>query len=174
MIRVAIGDLSLQEVEGLLRPIRDDLTPTTGAGRDLAARAGEAMDDRLSRMGTLPVGGAFITPGGLLPSAFVIHIVVSSPEESETSATVQRALQNGLRRAAEWGLTSLALPPLGFGVGMVQPEEAAKGLVGVLVDHLDAGEPPLELTIVVSNEYEEGIFTQAVESLTHDRFPMRS
>ncbi len=171
MIRVVIGDLCLQETEGVLRPIRDDLTPTTAAGRALGTRAGDAMAERLSRMGTLPAGGAVITPGGVLVPSFVIHVVVSSPDEPESAVTVDRALRNGLRRAAEWGLISLALPPLGLSVGMVEPEEAARRLVGVLVDHLDAGEAPLDLTIVVGNRYEEGLFARIVESLMRDRSP---
>ncbi len=174
MIRVVIGDLSLQETDAVLRPIRDDLTPTTAAGRDLGARAGEAMDERLSRMGTLPVGGAVITPGGVLGSAFVIHVVVSSPDEPETSAASVRALRNGLRRATEWDLGSLALPPLGLTVGTVEPEEAARSLVEVLAEHLDEGHPPLDLTIVVGNEYEEAIFARAIDTLARGGSPTPS
>ncbi len=174
MIRVVVGDLALQATEGLLRPIRADLTPTTAAGRNVEERAGEVMTQRLERMGVLPVGGAVITPGGMLDSAFVIHAVVASGEEPETAHTTERALRNGLRRATEWGLVSLALPPLGLGVGMVDAEDVARDLVASLVDHLDAGQPPLELTIVVANAYEEEVFSRAVEDLTRERFPMRN
>ncbi len=174
MIRVVVGDLALQETEGVLRPIRADLTPTTAGGRNVEERAGDVMTERLERMGMLPVGGAVITPGGSLGSAFVIHAVVASGDEPETAHSTELALRNGLRRATEWGLTSLALPPLGLGVGMVDAEDVAHGVVEMLIDHLDEGQPPLELTIVVSNAYEEAIFSRVVEQLTRERFPMRN
>ena len=80
MIRVVVGDLSLQDTEGVLRPIRSDLTATTAGGRDLGQRAGPVMEEHLQRMGTLPVGGAVITEGGALPCAFVIHAVVAAAD----------------------------------------------------------------------------------------------
>lgn len=174
MIQVVVGELSRQETEGVLRPIRSDLTPTTTGSRSVGERAGEIVEERLERMGALPVGGAVITPGGTLGSAFVIHAVVASGDEPENTQTTELALRNGLRRATEWGLSSLALPPLGLGVGMVDAEDVAHDLVTILIDHLDQGQAPQELTIVVGNAYEEGIFSHVVEKLTRERFPMRN
>ena len=59
--------------------------------------------------------------------------------------SVQRALRNGLRRASDWGLASLALPPFGMAVGAADPEVAARVLVEILFNHLDEGAPPREL-----------------------------
>ncbi len=84
---------------------------------------------------------------------------------------MQRALRNGLRRAADWGLSSLAMPLLGAGVGHMDAEEAARAQVEILVTHLDEGHPPLELTVVVAGDYEAGIFERLVEETTRDRFP---
>ena len=41
-------------------------------------------------------------------------------------------LRNGLRRAADWGLASIALPPLGLSVGMTEPEESARMVLAKL------------------------------------------
>ena len=125
-------------------------------------------------MGALPIGGAFITPAGELTASFLIHVVTASEEEPESALSVQRALRNGLRRAVEWELKSLALPPLGAGVGHMDIEDSARAMVEILVDHLDEGHPPLDLTIVVAGEYEAVVFTHLVEELTRDRFPMRN
>ena len=132
------------------------------------------MVERLDQLGSLPVGGAFVTPGGALGASFIIHVVTASEEEPETAVTVQRALRNGLRRAAEWGMESLALPPLGLGVGRLDAEEAARAMVELLLNHLDEGHPPMALTIVVSTDYEAEIFQRLVDSLTAGRFPMRN
>lgn len=171
MIHVVIGALPEQAREGIVRPIRSDLAPLTSSARDVASAAGPAVQKRLDQLGPLPVGGAFITPGGDLPASFIIHIVTSSEEEPETPLSVQRALRNGLRRAADWGLTSLAMPMLGAGVGQMDAEDAARAQVEILVNHMDEGQPPLELTVVVAGEYEAGIFERLADEMTRDRFP---
>jgi len=163
VIRVVLGELADQAVDGLVRPVRSDLAPVSAVSRDVAHAAGSELEDRLDRLGVLPIGGAVLTPAGALPAGFLIHAVVMSEEEPQTSHGVQRALRNGLRRATDWGLESLALPPLGIATGTVEPEEAARALVDILFNHLDEGLPPLDLTVVVSSEYEADLFGRLVE-----------
>ena len=174
MISVVIGELGDQSSEGLMRPVRSDLAPLTPGARDVGLRAGGAMTARLDQLGSVPVGGAVMTPGGDLAADFIIHAVIADQEEPQSTTTVQKAVRNGLRRAVDWGLVSLALPPLGLGVGNMGAEEAARVLVELLVDHLDEGHPPLELVIIVGNEYEESVFNAVIEEIVRDRFPMRN
>lgn len=169
MIQVERGDLAEVEVEGVIRPVRADLSPVNAASRDLAARAGSRVEEHLERLGSLPLGGAVITPAGDLACDFLIHVVVMSQDEPQSSHTVQRALQNGLRRATDWALDSLALPPLGIGVGTTEPEVAAHALAEILFNHLDEGASPLDLTIVVTSDYEVDLFDRIVDELAADR-----
>lgn len=169
MIQVRRGELADAEVEGVVRPVRADLSPVNVTSRDLVARAGSAVEEHLTRLGSLPLGGAVITPAGDLACDFLIHVVVMSEDEPQTSHTLQRALQNGLRRASDWGLGSLALPPLGIGVGTIEPEAGARALAEILFNHLDEGTAPLALTILVTSDYELDLFERLVEELAADR-----
>jgi len=152
-----------------MRPVRSDLAPVSNASRDVVLVAGEELRDRLDRMGVLPVGGAVLTPAGLLQAPFLIHAVVMSEDEPQSSISVQRALRNGLRRASDWGLGSLALPPFGMSVGAVDPEVAARVLVEILFNHLDEGLAPLDLTIVVSSDFEADLFDRLVQEMSRAR-----
>ena len=169
MITVGIGALRECEVECLLRPIRADFAPVTAASRDLGLGAGSVMQTRLEQMGMIPAGGAVMTPAGELSADFVIHVVVSSPEDPENSVTVQKALRNGLRRAADLGIESLALPPLGMGVGALEAEDSARVMLEILFNHLDEGVPPLDVRVVVEQEYEADVFRRIVGEMTRDR-----
>ena len=168
MIRVVVGKLAEQAVEGVVRPVQSDFSPVSHASRDLVAAAGDSVEQKLSRIGSLPIGGAVMTPAGNLPCDFLIHVVVTSTDEAQSSSTVQKAVQNGLRRVSDMGLTSLALPPLGIGVGMTEPESAARALCEILFNHLDEGET-LDITLVVSSPYEEAMFARIVEELAEQR-----
>ncbi len=169
MIHVVVGDLAAQAVEGVLRPVRTDLVAVSSASRDIAIAAGEQLEARLTKLGTLPLGGAVLTPAGNLTAGFLIHAVVMSEEEPQTSLIVQRALRNGLRRATDWGLASLALPPLGLGVGTADPEAAARALVEILFNHVDEGAPPLELTIVAGSKYEAELLEGLIGEMARAR-----
>ncbi len=163
MIRVLLSELANLEAEAILRSISSDLDPDTTQSRELEVRAGLDVTERLQAMGDLPVGAAVITPGGELDAAFLIHVVLRSPEEPVTSERVQAALKNGLRRAEEWGMESLALPPLGTGAGNLDAQEAAAVMIPVLADHLLFSESPREVTVAVGTEYERDVFDRAVE-----------
>ena len=168
MISVVCGVLADQEAEGIVRPMRSDLAPVSTAGRDLVQRAGDVMDRKLEQIGVVPVGGAVLTPSGELSTDFVIHAVVSAPDEPESTVTVQKALKNALARAADWELESLALPPLGMGAGMMDATEPARTMLEILFNHLAEGKKPLDLRIVVESEYEEDVFTRLIERMAED------
>jgi O-acetyl-ADP-ribose deacetylase (regulator of RNase III) len=174
VIQVVVGDLAEQAVEGLVRPVRSDLAPVSAASRDVGVAAGEELEERLARLGTLPVGGAVLTPAGALRATYLIHVVVMSEEESQTPLSVQRALRNGLRRASDWGLASIALPPLGLSVGLIEPEESARALVEILFNHLDEGAQPLDLSIVVASDFESRLFEGLIDEMSRVRSSARN
>ena len=163
MIRVVRADLKDVQSEGVLRSVFSDLTADTPFSREVELRAGSDVTVRLQGMGGLPVGAAAITPGGDLNAAFLIHVVVQSSEVSVTEEGLRNALLNGLRRAQEWGLESLALSPLGTGAGNLEAEESAGVMVPLIQDHLQGFEHPTEVIIVVASEYEEDVFLRAVD-----------
>ena len=158
MIRVVEGSLADCVVEAVVRAVRADLAPVSTASRELGLRAGTRIEERLQKLEQLPVGGAVMTPAGDLPCDFLIHIVVMAEDEPQTPASVRKALRNGLRRAADLGVTTLALPPLGLSVGLTEPEDEAQALVEVLAEHVDTSEGDVEITIVVSSSYEADLF----------------
>ena len=163
MIRVQTGPVGEVQAEAYLRSISSELEADTPLSRDLERAAGPGVAERLQAMGELPVGAAVITPGGDIRAGFLIHVVLQSAEEPVSPTSVRTALQNGLRRAGEWGLRSLALPPLGTGAGNLDPQESAEVMASVLVEFVAAGDPPPEITVVVGEGYEEEGFARAVE-----------
>lgn len=163
MITLRVGSLHQAEVEAILRPVSSSFAAVTGAGRDVEARVGEEVLERLRRLGELPVGGAVITPGGELTVPFLIHVVVQSAEEPVSADGIRRALLNGLRRASEWEMERVGMPPLGTGAGNLAPEASARITLPVLWKHMEEHAHPVEVQIVVPNAYEEEVFRSALD-----------
>jgi O-acetyl-ADP-ribose deacetylase (regulator of RNase III) len=168
MIRVTLDSLLEAEVDAIVRPIRTDHAPTTALSRDLANQMGELPASILERSGLLPVGAAILTPAPNLPSDYLIHVVVLSEEEPQTSVTVRKALGNALARAGDLGLESVALPPLGIGVGLTEPEAEASVLVEILQEHLDGGGAPRHFVLAVTSGFEEELFGSLIRSAGYE------
>lgn len=169
MIRVEAGALETIEVEGILRPVRSDFASVSAAGRRLEIEAGEALMDRLHGLGELPVGAALLTPGGDL-APFLIHVVVEDHDEAVSPEGVRRAFLNGLRRATEWELGVVAVPPLGTGAGNLDVELVAEIMISELRRYMPAADFPQEVVVVVENEYEVEVFERILA--TEPRNPM--
>ena len=163
MIQVVLSQPANVEAEAILRSVSSELEADTPFSRELEIQAGPEVSARLQAMGDLPVGAAVITPAGELPVGFLIHVVVQSMDQPITPNGLRLALQNGLRRAEEWGLETLAVPPLGTGAGNMDTEEVAAVMVPLITDHLTLTPSPREVLIVVETGYEKDVFSRAVE-----------
>ncbi|HEX2168627.1 MAG TPA: macro domain-containing protein [Longimicrobiales bacterium] len=158
MIRIVQGELTGAALDAVLRPVSAEWTAVTPAMRRLELAAGEAPAEQCRRLGELPVGSAVITPAGDLPAQFLIHAVVRSIDEPVTGSGVRRALQNGLRRLAEWGIERVAMAPLGTGAGNLDADEAASIMIPVLIEQMQADGSPTEVEIYVDSDYERDVF----------------
>ncbi len=167
MIEVVLGDLREAETEAVVRSVNADLDGATTVCRRVGEGAGPEVTARLSGVGETPVGGALVTPGGQLRAPFLIHLVIRSREEPVSPAGLRRAITNGLRQATEWGIESLAIPPLGVGPGNMDAEGSARILIPCIRDHLREAALPSRVVIVVSSEYERDAFESELERTPH-------
>lgn len=158
-VEVRIGDLSVQSVEAAIRSVSSELEPVTPLARELGLAAGVGILDQVRAQGEFPVGGALVTSGGESAATYLIHVVVQSAEEPITPSSVRRALLNGLRRAAQFGISTLALPPLGTGAGNLEAEGSAGAVVRALEEHRCTEKLPGTIRIIVTTEYERSAFT---------------
>lgn len=163
MIRVVQGELADHDLAAVLRPVSAEWEPVTPATRRLELAAGTELLEQCQKLGELPVGSAVITSAGNLRAQFMVHVSVRSLEESVSPAVVRRALQNGLRRLSEYGIESVAVAPLGTGAGNLDAEEAAAQMIPLLLEHLQSGQSPLRIEIVVDSEYERDAFERELK-----------
>jgi serine/threonine-protein kinase len=158
LIRVERGELAAAVAGAVLRPVTSEWDAVTPATRRLELALGADLADQVRATGELPVGAALVTPAGALEFELAVHVAVRSLTEAVTAAGVVRGLRAGLLRLQEWGVRSVALPPLGTGAGNLEIEESADLSIPVLLDHMASHEFPEEVLIVVESEYEQDVF----------------
>jgi O-acetyl-ADP-ribose deacetylase (regulator of RNase III) len=78
-------------------------------------------------------------------------------DEPVSGPGVRRGLHNGIRRLAEWGISRVAMPPLGTGAGNLDPDESAAIMIPLLAHALRAGALD-EVDIHVDSDYERTVF----------------
>jgi O-acetyl-ADP-ribose deacetylase len=157
VIRVVLGDIAGSGAEAVLRSVSADWSAVTPAMRRLELAAGDLVREQCRRLGDLPVGSAVITGAGDLAAHFMIHVAVRSFEEPVSAAGVRRGLQNGLRRAGEWGIRRIALAPMGTGAGNLDADDAAAIMLPLLREQL-AGGCLDAVEIYVETAYERDVF----------------
>ncbi len=165
MISLRRGDLWVSTMEAIAREATDTGVSRSSVGRRTDLAMGPELLDRIEAMGEMPVGTAMLTKGGELPASFALHIFLTSREEPISARGVEKGLRNALARVADFGIVSVAFPPLGLGAGSLDAETSADILIAALGEHLETGAAPQEFEIVVETDYEEEVFGQALARL---------
>lgn len=162
MIRVLSASPLDLDADGLVRPVDGAFKGITPWSVEAGRRAGEAALARLEGLRGLPAGGAVVTPGGGLETDFLIHVVLFTRDEPPTLEGAMRALMNALRRAEEWEMDSMILPPPGLGASGLDPELLAERMGVELGRWIEERAWPRKLWVPVRQGFELEVFRGAL------------
>jgi O-acetyl-ADP-ribose deacetylase (regulator of RNase III) len=132
------GDICELEVDAIVNAANTSLWMSTGVGGALKRAGGDAIEFAAVRQAPVQLGGAVVTPAGGLAARIVIHAVSLDRDRRTTGATIDAAVRSAMARAREAGVTSIAFPALGSGVGGFPIEEGARITVAAVRDELPA------------------------------------
>ena len=130
------GDICELEVDAIVNAANVSLWMSTGVGGAIKRAAGAEIEFSAIRQGPVELGEAIVTAGGSLAANSVIHAVSLDRDRRTSGPVIEAAVRSVFARARELGLTSLAFPALGTGVGGFPLEEAARITVTVANDEL--------------------------------------
>lgn len=165
MIRVVSAGPREVTADAILRSVSSDSQPDTPFSRQVEIALGPEVSERIQAMGDLPLGAAVITPGGGLGVNFTIHVVLQGREQAPAPDVLRLALRNGLRRADEWGIETLALPTLGTGAGKMDAQDSAAILLPIIREFLLKAESLREVSILAGSSYEAEVFSGLIDSM---------
>jgi len=121
-LRLIEGDITLDDADAIVNAANSALAGGGGVDGAIHRAAGPklpaACRDIIARIGSLPAGGAVITPGFDLPAPHLIHTVgpIWRGGEMGEPEALRSAYAESINRAVENGLATIAFPAVSTGV----------------------------------------------------------
>jgi O-acetyl-ADP-ribose deacetylase len=140
------GDICDLEVDAIVNAANVSLWMSTGVGGAIKRAGGDPIEFAAVRQAPVELGDAIVTPAGSLAARYVIHAVSLDRDRRTSDEVIERAIRSAFARARELGVTSLAFPALGTGVGGFPLEDAARISVATVHDELPRS-PAIEYLI---------------------------
>jgi O-acetyl-ADP-ribose deacetylase len=149
------GDITAAGTQAIVNAANNEGWLGSGVAGAIRRAAGDQVEAEAMAQAPWPVGDAVRTGPGRLGDRGVeaiLHAAAMAPGRPASAAAVGSATAAALRLAAAEGLTSVALPALGTGVGGVDLAAAAAAMGAAVRDHA-AG--PTPVTTVVFALYDQ-------------------
>ena len=132
------GDITAADTQAIVNAANNEGWLGSGVAGAIRRAAGDQVEAEAVAQAPWPVGDAVRTGPGRLADRGVkaiLHAAAMAPGRPASAAAVGSATAAALRLAAAEGLTSVALPALGTGVGGVQLEDAAAAMAAAVREH---------------------------------------
>ena len=128
------------EADAIVNPANSRLIMGGGVAGAIKRAGGPEIEKEALRRAPILVGEATTTIAGRLSARYVIHAPTMPRPAMGTSVTnVEKATEAALKAARELGLSSVAFPGMGTGVGGVPVQEAAETMILAIRRHLAEG-----------------------------------
>ncbi len=145
LLRVEQGDISLFDGDAVVNAANNHLVLGAGVAGAIRARGGPSIQSECDAIvrahGPLRVGEAALTRAGDLPARWVIHAAAMG-DAPPSAASIRSSTRHALRLAAAEGMTSVAFPILGSGIGGFPFGEAARLMIDEIRAHGAGAEHP--------------------------------
>ncbi|MCA8939962.1 MAG: macro domain-containing protein, partial [Planctomycetes bacterium] len=112
-IKLAIGSLTESPAEAIGNEVNEDLIFSDDAFSSFGASAPEATVFECLKIGQIKIGTAAITTAGDLQAKYIIHIATCGFDGNASEQSIIEALRDGLAKAKNSGIKSVALPEIG-------------------------------------------------------------
>ncbi|MGC9316950.1 MAG: macro domain-containing protein [Armatimonadota bacterium] len=151
-VEVAEGDITEADVEAITNAANNHLWMGSGVAGAIKRKGGEQVEREAVGKGPIEVGSAVETSAGDLPQSYVIHGAVMGQDLQTDAALIARTTRSCLGLAEELGVTSLALPAFGTGVGGVDVAECATAMLEAIEEFAGSQESLQRVVLVLFGE----------------------
>ncbi|MBV8881135.1 MAG: macro domain-containing protein [Planctomycetaceae bacterium] len=148
-LKMMRADITTVDAEAIVNSANNDLVMGGGVSGAIRRVAGQDVQDECHKIGTVPLGTAVVTSGGLLKARWIIHAAVNPLGMWADAKSVRNATRAVLKRADEKQIKRLAFPALGTGAGALAVERCADILIEEVLKHCENDQTSLEEVMFV-------------------------
>ena len=130
------GDICDLEVDAIVSPASTSLWMSSGTAGEIKRAGGDSIEFAAIRQAPVAVGEAIVTPAGRLAAKVVVHAVSLERDRRTSGPAIDMAARSAMARVRELGLSSVAFPALGTGIGGFPLDDAARIAVEAVRDEL--------------------------------------
>ncbi len=129
-IIVVAGDITKLEVDAIVNAANSQLIMGGGVAGAILKAGGQQIQEQAFKKAPVQIGHAVATKAGKLKTKYIIHApTMTRPAMATSLDNVKTATAAALRCTQQAHARSLAFPGLGTGVGGLDLQEAANGMV---------------------------------------------
>jgi O-acetyl-ADP-ribose deacetylase len=138
-ITILQGDITARPVDAIVNAANNAFWMGSGVAGAIKARGGVEIERDAMAQGPVEPGESVLTSGGRLQASHVIHAAAMGQDLSTDARLIARATATALTLASSHGMTSVAFPARGTGVGGFPIDECARVMIGAVRDHASSG-----------------------------------
>lgn len=154
-IRLYQGDITELEVDAIVNAANNHLWMGGGVAGAIKRKGGREIEEEAVKKGPIPIGETVVTGAGRLRAKHVIHAATMGQDLATDEGKVADATKNSLLRALGLGLSSIAFPALGAGVGCLPLSQVARVMMGEVKRHISEA---TTLEVVIFALYDEAAY----------------
>ena len=154
------------DADAIVNAANNDLQLGGGVAGAIRRKGGPQIQSECNEIGTIPVGGAAITSGGMLKARHVIHAASMQLGGRTSAHALRSSTAHSLRIAAQKGLKTVAFPAVGTGIAGFPLRECAEIMLGEAQKHLEGPTSLEKIYFVLFDQEAEEIFKKVFQEMT--------
>ncbi len=136
ILEIVKCDITEVDVEAISNAANDYLWMGSGVAGAIKKKGGDEIEKEAIAKGPVEIGEVVVTGAGKLKAKYVLHAVVMGQNHKTDTDYVKKATYRVLEKSDELGLSSVALPAFGTGVGRLPMADCAKTMFDAIFDYL--------------------------------------
>ncbi len=164
-IEIVQGDITKQDVDAIVNAANNHLWMGAGTAGAIVRAGGREIEDEAIRQGPIAVGESVVTGPGNLACRHVIHAAAMGQDLYTSAEKIRASTDSALMRAEELGISSIAFPALGTGVGGFDYAQAAEIMLTVCYARSGSDRSVRTIRFVLFDQQAFEIFDQAAKNL---------
>ncbi len=153
------GDITALEVEAIVNAANNQLLMGGGVAGAIKRKGGKEIEDEAREKGPIEIGESVLTSAGRLPAKYVIHAATMGMDFRTDYDIVRKCVRSVLDLCMREGISEVAFPALGAGVGGLDLVLVTKVMVQEIFKAIRENRAPQRILLVFYTQldFEKGM-----------------